>query len=244
MSRISIVTRFSPGKVCPKSDRGTFAVEHVRAYVAPPRTKGASTGAAVLVATDGRILSVVPAHAETGGGPDHVPDAFPVAFNLPPVALSRPLRVESGARKVRTLSATLGATVSVSEPRQPTETADNNRGFVPWSDLVKGDAGKAVSVTLSVDLLSRLCESIRDTSAGKKAPPQSVRLTFEPDRDGNAFRAVLVSSGEKPNGDPEPCGLIMPMSAEGNASAHFARVRASIHAAADIARTTGAPEIR
>lgn len=253
MSRIvTIETPYAPGKVCADPKRGgTYAPHTVRAYVADTPCRNGNTAAAVLVSTDGRALAVVPATAEVCTGPAPEPGAptGPVVFNLPAAVVSRAVKVPGKGPKRRRFTATIERhSVTVSEPLQVTETADNGTGFPPWSDLARdrpdANHGEPVSIGLSVAILERLAAALRSAEHGPREP-QILRFTFRPDRSGNADRAVLVSSGPGPGrGEPIPVGIIMPVSVDGTARAHAETVRAAVESAADIARTTGASETR
>jgi len=249
---VTITTHYAPGKVSADPKRAaTYCPNHVRAYVAGTPCRNGNTASAILVSTDGRALAVVPATAEVCHGPTPEPgeNADPIAFNLPAAVVSRPVKVERKAPKRRRLTATVGPhSVAVSEPLQVSETADNGPGFPAWSTLAadRPDAnhGEHVSVGLSVAILERLAAALR-SAEHDSGTPQIVRLTFRPDRSGNADRAVLVSSGPGPGrGEPIPVGLIMPVSVDSTARAHAEMVRAAFDSAAEIARTTGANETR
>ena len=249
---VTLETLYAPGKIAADPKRAAiYCPSHVRCYVPETPCRNGNTAPAVLVSTDGRALAVVPATAEWHHGPTPEPGETcgPLAFNLPASVVSRPVKVERKAPKRRRLTATVGPhSVAVSEPLQVSETADNGPGFPAWSTLAadRPDAnhGDHVSVGLSVAILERLAAALR-SAEHDSGTPQIVRLTFRPDRSGNADRAVLVSSGPGPDhGESVPVGLIMPVSVDSTARAHAEMVRAAFDSAADIARTTGANETR
>lgn len=253
MSRIvTIETLYSPGKIAADPKRAaSYCPGHVRAYVAETPCRNGNTAAAVLVSTDGRALAVVPATAEvcTGPAPEPGAPAGPVAFNLPAAVVSRPVKVSGKGPKRRRFTATIERhSVAVSEPLQVSETADNDPGFPAWltlaADRPGANHGEPVSISLTVSILERLAAALRSAEHGSREP-QILRITFQPNRSGNADRAVLVSSGPGPgHGEPIPVGMIMPVSVDGTAQAHAEMVRAAFDSAAEIARTTGANETR
>jgi len=239
-----IETQYSPGKSTAKPDRAArYAPERIRAYVGAERADG--TAPATLVATDGRILSAVPAVARSVGTES---PTGPAAFYLPAVVGARAVKTKPRRRDV---AATVGAaTVTVAETGADMAATDNTGTFPAWSNIVpKPDGATSVSVAFSVELLCKLADSLRDVGHAS-GDPQVLRLTFTPDRNGNAATAILVTSGPKPAVVPPECepdharpvGMIMPVHVDGTAESHRRYVAEGFAWAAGIARTTGATE--
>lgn len=233
-----IRTPYNIGKTC-ADEGGRFPMANVRAYVGAQMEPN-KPAPAVLVATNGKSLVV--AHAHAFGDPAQLP----YATTIPAPALACPIKSRD---KVRDLSvSTEPNRVTALQEGQPVHvlTEGTDLAYVPWRSVCTGivKSGKAcVSVTLSAELLRDLLASMDDRSGGKNARPQTVRLTFQPDKNGNADRAVLVTSDT--NGSGEPCAaLIMPCTKEDSAESHAARVVRVFDDAIAIAARTGAPEMQ
>lgn len=233
-----ICTPYNIGKMC-ADEGGRFSMSHVRAYVGA-RMEPAKPAPAVLVATNGKALVV--AHARAFGDPTELP----YATTIPAPALACAIKSRD---KVRDLNvSTEPNRVTALQEGQPVHvlTEGTDCAYVPWRNVCSGIVknGKTLaSVTLSADLLRDLLASMDDRSGGKNARPQTVRLTFQPDRNGNADRAILVTSDT--NGSGEPCAaLIMPCTKDDSAESHAARVVRVFDDAIAVAARTGAPEMQ
>lgn len=233
-----IYTPYNIGKMC-ADEGGRFPMANVRAYVGATLEAG-KPAPAVLVATNGRALVV--AHARAFGDPSQLP----YATMIPAPAISCPIKSRD---KVRDLNvSTEPNRVTALQDGQPVHvlTDGTKLAYMPWRNVCSGiiKSGKAcVSVTLSADLLRDLLASMDDRSGGKNARPQTIRLTFQPDKNGNADRAVLVTSDSAGTG--EPCAaLIMPCTKDDSAESHAARVVRIMNDAIAIAARTGAPEMQ
>lgn len=234
----TITTPFAIGKIC-ADEGGRFPMANVRAYVGATLEAG-KPAPAVLVATNGKSLVV--AHARASGD-DAQP---PYATMIPAPALACAIKSRN---KVRDLSVcTEPNRVTAIQDDQPIHvlTEGTNLAYVPWGNVCSGiiKGGKAcVSVTLSADLLRDLLASMDDRSGGKNARPQTIRITFQPNKDGNADRAVMVTSDSAGTG--EPCAaIIMPVTREDSADSHAARVVRIFDDAISVASRTGAPEMK
>lgn len=234
-----ICSPYNIGKTC-ADEGGRLPMAHVRAYVGAQMEAG-KPAPAVLVATNGKALVV--AHARAFGDPAELP----YATTIPAPALACAIKSRD---KVRDLAVcTEPNRVTALQEGQPVHvlTDGTKLAYMPWRSVCTGivKSGKTcVSLTLSADLLRDLLASMDDRSGGKNARPQTVRLTFQPDKNGNADRAVLVTSDSAGSG--EPCAaLIMPCTKDdSSADSHAARVVRIFDDAIAIAARTGAPEMQ
>lgn len=229
---------YNIGKIS-DDEGGRFAMAHVRAYVGATLEAG-KPAPAVLVATNGKSLVV--AHARAFGD-----DAqLPYATMIPAPALACAIKSRD---KVRELSvSTEPNRVTAIQDDQPIHViTGTDLAYVPWRNVCSGiiKGGKdCVSVTLSADLLRDLLDSMNDRSGGKHARAQTIRLTFQPDKNGNADQAILVTSDSAGSGEPS-AALLMPCTRDdSSAASHAARVAKIFDDAIAIASRTGAPEMQ
>jgi len=231
-----ICTRYSPGATASNDGTaGRYAPLAVRVYIGESPTNHGPAPAR-LVATDGRILTVAPgiAHSTTSTA---APE--PAVFNLAAKSMLGKADRKRGERE-----ASVG--ISASETTALTETGihrtDNTVSFPPWGECNDTREGSAVSVAFNPLLLKRIVDSL--SAIGSKDSPV-VRLTFVPDKYGNANRAISVSVGPAPvDGTESGAALLMPCDPGNPADQHRAFVAAAIGSAVDIARASGANEVR